>query len=316
MSDLDLSIDNLGVESIYSLLRKKINENEKDNELLKDHNLINQNNFVISKEDLKNAIKYIPFNEKSNWDYSTFSTSFNKNNLEFPEILSNIWTPTIINTDNGIDITNKIFVSEETIDYRMVNSIIKSNVLLNGNSMFWIFLHLDHEFDENTVVILFSKKEYSQRVVMSFGSFIKLDYIKPAEKKGDNFFIFQKQQLIKSFKKPKNKIGNDIYETKDSCLIKIAIIDEGYDKIKIIAKLNDGEEENELIARIYNQIANLDNLDQNSISSKEGKNYRVMISGSGTCCKVNNFYCETKLKNYLERNRLEMLEGCQCCEII
>ena len=316
MSDLDLSLNNFGVESIYYLLRKKNNKIIKENELLNSQNLLNQNNFGLSKEDLKNAIKYIPFNEKSNWDYSTFSTSFNKYNLEFPEILSNTWTPININIDNGIDITNKIFVCEETIDYRIVDNLIKSNVLLNGDGMFWVFLHLDHIFDENTVIILFSKVEFSQRVAMSFGSFINLDYINSPDKKGDNFFIFQKQQLIKNYKNPKNKKEKDIFENKDSCLIKISIIDEGYDKIKIIAKLNDGEVENELIARIYNQVTKFDNFDQNSISNGEGINYRVMIAGSGASCKVNNFYCETKLKNYFEKNRFEIGEGCGCCEIL
>ena len=43
-----------------------------------------------------------------------------------------------------MDITNKIFECEETIDYRLVNNIIKANVLLKGDGMFWIFLHLNH----------------------------------------------------------------------------------------------------------------------------------------------------------------------------
>ena len=42
--------------------------------------------------------------------------------------------------------------------------------------MFWIFLHTNHEFDNNTIAILFSKKDYSQRVSMSLGAFVKLDY--------------------------------------------------------------------------------------------------------------------------------------------
>ena len=149
---------------------------------------------------------------------------------------------------------------------------------------------------------------------MSLGAFIKLDYIKSSDEKGNNFFIFQKQQLIKSYKKKKN--DNDKYVMNDGCLIKITIIDEGYENIKIIAKLNDGEVDNELIGRIYNPVANLDNFDENSTNNNnDEKLYRVMIAGNGTSCKVNNFHCETKLKNIFENNRIQMVEGCQCCLI-
>ena len=48
---------------------------------------------------------------------------------------------------------------------------------------------------------------------------------------------------------------------KDSCLIKITIIDEGFEKIKINANLNEGEEDNELIGKIFNPVANFDNLE-------------------------------------------------------
>ena len=317
MSDIEVTTNNLGIEYIYNQIRQKLKKEQKDNELLIDQLLLNQNNLGFSKEDLKNAVKYIPFNEKTNWNYSTFSTNLNKYSLEYPEILSNSWTATNINSDNGIDITNKIFECEESINYKIVDNLIKANVLLEGDGSFWVFLHLNHEFDDNTVVILFSKKEYSQRVTMSLCSFINIDYIKTSKEKGNNFFIFQKQQLIKSFQKPKNKKEIDKYELKDSCLIKIIIIDEGYEKIKIIAKLNDGEEDNEMIGNLYNPVANIDHLDQNSTNNnnEEQNNYRVMIAGNGTCCKINNFHCETKLKKYFE-NSVENGEICQCCEIL
>ena len=216
-----------------------------------------------------------------------------------------------------MDITNKIFECEETINYRLVNNIIKANVLLKGDGMLWIFLHLNHKFTDKTIVILFSKKEYSQRVEMSLGSFIKSDYINTSIEKGNNFFIFQKQQLIKSYKRNKNTKEIDNYEKDDSCLIKITIIDEGYNEIKIISKLNNGEENNELIGKFYEPVTNLDNFDTNSIKNNdEENNYRVMVAGNGLFCKINNFYCETKLKNYFENNRNEAGVICQCCQIL
>ena len=316
MSDLDISTDNLNIEGIYQSIRNKL-KNINNNELLIDHNLLAQDNFESYKEEIKSAIKYIPFNEKANWNYSTFSTSINKYNIEYPEILSSTWTPTCLDSDNGMDITNKIFECEETIDYRLVNNIIKANILLKGDGMFWIFLHLNHKFNDKTIVILFSKNEYSQRVAMCLGSFIKSDYTNSSIEKGNNFFIFQKQQLIKSYKREKNPKEIDNYEKDDSCLIKITIIDEGYNEIKIISKLNNGEENNELIGKIYEPVANLDNFDSNSIKNNdEENNYRVMLAGSGLFCKLNNFYCETKLKNYFENNKNENGVICQCCKII
>ena len=189
MSDIDLYTDNLGIETIYYLLRKKSEKNK--NQILIEHNLLNNSDFGFSKEYIKNAIKYIPFNEKSNWNYSTFSTTLNKYNIQFPEILSNSWTATSIDVDDGIDITNKIFECEENIDYRIVNNLIKANIILEGDGMFWVFLHVNNQFDENTVVILFSKKEYTQRVTMSLGAFINLEYFKSSDEKGNNFYIFQ-----------------------------------------------------------------------------------------------------------------------------
>ena len=122
--------------------------------------------------------------------------------------------------------------------------------------------------------------------------------------------------MIKSYKIPKNNNVDDNYESGDKCLVKITIYDEGYDKIKIVAKLNDGEEENELIGRICKQVACFDSFEQsNTNTDAEDKNYRVMIAGNGNNCKVNSFFCETNLKSYIGSNRNET-EGCECCEII
>ena len=191
MSEIDLSIENTDIEAIYYILRKNAKKGQKDNDLFLEQFIFNQNNSNNNKEEIKQAIKYIPFYEKSNWSYSSFSTEINKNKVEYPEILSNSWTPICPNVDNGMDITYKIFECEESINYKLVNNLIKANVVLKGGSMFWIFLHLNnHKFDDKTVVILFSKKEYSQRVTMSLGSFVNLDYIKSSENKGNNFFRY------------------------------------------------------------------------------------------------------------------------------
>ena len=313
----ELSEDNINLEVIYSILRKNTKKTQKNNEILVDQYFFNQNNFELYKEEIKNSLKYISFNEKSNWSYSTFSTSINNHNIEFPEILSNTWTSTIPNVDNGMDITNKIFICEERINYKIVNNLIKANILLKGDSMFWIFLHSNGVFDDKTIVILFSKKEFTQRVSMSLGCFVNLDLIDNTTKKENNFYLFQKQQLIKSYEIQQKYKENDKYERNDTCLIKITIIDEGFDKIKIKSKLNDGEEENELIGRIFKQVASLDNIEQsNTNTDDEDKNYRVMIAGNGSSCKVINFFCETSLKKYIGNNNFGMRDGCDCCEIV
>ena len=300
--------DNRDLETIYSILRNNV-KNQKVNEILEEQFS------ELNKKQLKNYIKYIPFNEKANWSYSDFSTTINKNNIEYPEILNNEWNLICPNVDNGMEITNKIFVSEENINYKIVNNLIKANILLQGDGMFWIFLHCNHTFDGKTIVILFSKKKFCRRVTMSLGSFVKYDNLNNSEEKGNNFFIFQKQQLIKSYKIQKYPKENDKFEMNDTCLIKIKIKDEGFDTIKINAKLNDGEEENELIGRIYEQVAIFDSLEQINKDDEE-KSYRIMIAGNGQSCKVNNFFCETSLKKNIENYNPDMVEGCECCEII
>ena len=315
MSENDKKIEIRDLESIYSSLRKNVKKIQKDNEIIIDQYLYSHKNSELNKEEIKNCLKFIPFNENTYWSYSTFSTSINKNNIEYPEILSNSWTLIYPNVNNGMDITNKIFVSEESINYKYVNNLIKANILLQGDGMFWIFLHLNRVFDDKTIVILFSKKQFYQRVTMSIGSFVKSDNFNNYKENGNNFFLFQKQQLIKSYKIQKHPNQYDKYEKKDICLIRITITDEGFEKIKINAKLNDGEEDNELIGRIYKQVYLLDNIEQSNTNTEaEDKNYRVMIAGNGEFCKVNSFYCETSLKKYIGNN--DMKEECNCCKII
>ncbi len=95
----------------------------------------------------------------------------------------------------------------------------------------------------------------------------------------------------------------------------MTITDKGYDTIKINAKLNDGEEDNELIGNNYKQVVNIQNSGLNSIINNEN-NYRVMIAGNGAYCKINNFYCETIAKRFIDNNKVEIGEGCDCCKII
>jgi hypothetical protein len=286
----------LNLEIVYGLIK---NNNKQSN-----IPAINLQNLILTKQQIKNFVKYIPFNDKTNWYYSSFSTSYNKRSIEYPLIVSNVWTEANLNNENGIEITNKIFESQESVNYNYVDSSIKANILLQGESSFWIFLHTNKIIDENTGIIIVTKKEYSQNVVISLGTFANFNKMKIDGDNGNSFHIYNKQQLIENLKLNKKK--NDKYENSDACSIKLEIFDEGNDKIEIKAKLNDGKEDNLLTGYCFNQVANVD------CNSGE---YKFMLAGSGKYCKVNNFYCETNLKKSLLNNKKGEVEFCRCCNI-
>src|SRR4051812_28596107 len=95
------------------------------------------------------------------------------------------------------------------------------DVELKGESSFWLILRSTSVLDKYSAVLKFSKENNSQKVFVSFGTFVHDHENKPI------FKIFQKQQLI-NYSKDKNKSFLD----RDTCQIRANVLDNGDDKIK------------------------------------------------------------------------------------
>lgn len=225
----------------------------------------------------------------------------------------------------GTEICNLIFRSNEDINYKIVNNTLKSTVILKGESEFWIFLHCKEKFDDETIVILFSKTEFTEVVNMSLGLFIKTkdgnnDIDDESNDSEFSFRIFHTMQLIKSYNNNPNASINSKYENSDSCMVKIVVIDEGNENIKVSAWVNEGDAENQLNGNFCKQVIFNDSQDKIKNSSNfdlSNKNYKVMIAGSGAHCKVTHFSCETNFKDNIDyvNGCKQGFNSCNCCLI-
>ena len=288
--------------------------------------------YTYTQEEIFCSKKCIFFdnNNLSKWVSAPFESKLNERNILSPEIKGRWGVGPITQKRQGIDISNLIFRSNEDINYKIVNNTLKSTVVLKGESEYWIFLHSKEEFTSETIVILFSKSEFSETVFMSLGLFIKINSDENIDNNDDNeqindnnddycFRIFHTVQLIRSYNN--NDINNYKFENSDSCVIKILVIDEGKENIKVSAWINEGDAENQLTGNFCKQVALKYNNDkglQTNPAFELNNNYKVMIAGSGQQCKVTQFSCETNFKENFDfvNGCKQGFDNCNCCIII
>ena len=269
-------MSNIGIEKIYfNLIREVQQKFQKSKE--KEQKLI-QNQY---KRGLLTT-KCIEFNGNSkDWLYQKFDTIINnENEIEYPKKLNTRWENRVNDFEIKKEITTSIYLLKEGINFNIYNNIINMNFILKGNSKCWIFLRCDNGdyFNEKTIVILISKLKYSEHVFISTGTYIKND------NKSYDLYFFQTQQLIKTFDK-KNDDSLPFYTNSiDLCNIKLDIIDEGREFIKIKCYLNEGKDANELIASFCRPLA--------FSEDGEGKLFKMMLAGSGEKCQIVNFNCK------------------------
>lgn len=324
------NIKNLDSEELYQLIKTKIkNQKEKSNKI---KNIISQD-YTYTQEEIYCSKKFITFdnNNLTEWVSTSFKSNMNDKKILSPKIKGKWGTGVMAQKRAVVDITNLIFCSNEDINYKIVNNILKSTVILKGESDYWIFLHSKGNFDDETVVILFSKSEFSKTVTMSLGLFVQLENDNDCDKKFDDneenvsdneycFRIFHTMQLIKSYNYDEK--NNFKYENTDSCTIKILIVDDGNEKIKVSAWMNEGDAENQLVGNFCKPVSFNKNYDKNMKTSStfelNDDNYKIMIAGSGQQCKVMHFSCETNFKDNFDyiNGCKTSLNSCNCCSII
>lgn len=169
-------MENIGIEHIYLNLKLETKNIEEKN--------------IISSRPLNDTKKYkkkIAFPEDDSlWLYNSFQTYINDKFLECPVISPEEWEQfendqEYINS-NIIEIKNQILLLKEKIDYDKFNNNIITDIILKGESSFWIFLHDNEKFSDKTTVIILSKKDYLKRCFVSLGTFINKNQYKNKEK--------------------------------------------------------------------------------------------------------------------------------------
>ena len=313
------SIIDLNSEELYKLIKSRI-KNKLD-EMTNQKKLSSQE-YIYTQEEIYCSKKFISFdhNNLNDWVTASFGTDVNRKKILSPKIKDS-WCPCQIDQKRyGMEIKDKIFCSKENINYKIVNNTIKSTFILKGESDFWVFLHSKGKLEDETVVILFSKYQFSQIVFMSLGLIVKNDDINMGEDKKYFFRVFQTLQLVETYERnSKDYVMNTKYESADSCLIKINVIDDGSEKIKISAWMNEGNAENKLIGNFCSPVIlnNKEDDRRNSALDIITENYRVMFSGSGDSCEINRFSCETEFKEdygYFAGCK-QGFDSCNCCTI-
>ena len=122
-------------------------------------------------ESIKKVDNIFPMNS-TNWYYNKFTTHLSNNSIECPNIPSENWYQSSPGKKEPIELQNVIYQSKDEINYEYLDNIIKAEIILNGESTFWLFLHCGEKFNDNTIVITISKEDLSQRCFVSLGTFI------------------------------------------------------------------------------------------------------------------------------------------------
>ena len=310
---------NLNSEELYLLIKSKIN-NQINEEKKKEKS--SSQEYLFTQEEIFCSKKFLSFdnNNLNEWVSAEFGTDINRKKILSPKIMNSFCSCELEQKRTGIEIKDKIFCSHDNINYKIVNNYIKSTFILKGESDFWVFLHTNGALEEGTVVILFSKLQFYQTVFMSLGLIMKNDDNEKEKDKKYFFRIFQTLQLVETYNRNnKDYIMNKKYESADSSMIKINVTDDGSEKIKVSAWINEGDAENILNGNFYFpiNICNKSKDIRNMPFDIYTENYKIMFAGSGESCEIIRFSSETDFKedyDYLIGCK-QGFNSCNCCYI-
>lgn len=171
---------------------------------------------------------------------------------------------------------------------------ISTIISLRGESSFWLILRKG-DLQEDTIVIKLSKEERSQRIFISFGTWvIEEDLLETFKTKA--FKIFTRQQLV-DFSKVKSKM----YIEKDICDVKLQIIDSNEEKVSVKAFVNENKVPNEIACDYFFPFVGL---------------YTIMFAGVGDQCTVKSIIAKAYGKIVIEgKDNQTENRNCQCCSV-
>ena len=150
-------------EELYKIIKSKIKNQLTEG---KNHKKSYLNEYIYTQEEIYCSKKFITFdnNNLNDWVTAQFGTDVNRKKILSPKIKDSWISCDMTQSRSGIDITDKIFCSNDNINYKIVNNTIKSTFILKDESDFWVFLHSKGKLEEDTAVILFSKNQITETV--------------------------------------------------------------------------------------------------------------------------------------------------------
>jgi hypothetical protein len=162
-------MENIGTENIYIYLKsraKKIKEIFLTKKSSLSQSLKKSQNESINKEN-----NIFPSNI-TNLYYNKFTTYMNNKSIECPNTPSENWYQSSSDKKDSMELKNVIYQLKDEINYEYFDNIIKAEIILKGESTFWLFLHCGEKFNDKTAVLTISKEDFSQRCFVSLGTFI------------------------------------------------------------------------------------------------------------------------------------------------
>ena len=208
--------------------------------------------------------------------------------------------PNNFKIENLIELSNLAIRTINEIDYSIYKMTISINLILKGESEFWLMTRCfvkdeienginksSNVFDKYSSVMKITKENTSTRCFVHFGTFYEDK--NSGEIKYKTFF---KRQLIEYVK---NKVNYSFLEN-DSCEFKVELTDMGIELIKAQIKMNDSEISNELSANFYLPIH---------------KKAKIIIAGSGYSVQVKNLVLNVSPKD--DQFFSNEAHSCGCC---
>jgi len=175
-------MENIGTENIYIYLKSRA---KKFKELfLTRKSSLSQSLKKSQNETINKVNNIFPMNN-TNWYCNTFTTYTNNNSVECPNTPSENWHQSSSNNKEPMELKNSIYQLKDEINYDYLDNIIKAQIILKGESTFWLFLHYGDKFNDKTIVITISKEDFSQRCFISLGTFINKE-LNPNKSNNEN----------------------------------------------------------------------------------------------------------------------------------
>lgn len=221
-----------------------------------------------------------------------YSNNYNKKSEE-SKVNKKLKSTTIKDSANqNIILKNKIIkLKEDSIYLRSLSVEVEINILMSGESSFYIFSRCIDEFTENTVVCSVSKELESARKFVSFGVL---------EKKEENKFY------IKYLKKQEIPRQDNHIKSLDISEIKFIFIDNGDNRCFVFLTGQEFLNSNlYLVGDFYVPIETKSNL-MFAVSGDLVSIKRIVIKQTNR----NSYY------NYRNSNTNDSVHSCSCCNII
>ena len=199
-------MENIGTENIYLYLKSRAKKLKEI--FLSKKSSLSQSLKKGQNENINKANNIFPMNN-TNWYYNTFTTYMNNNSIECPNSPSENWYQSSSDKKGPMELKNTIYQLKDEINYEYFDNIIKAEIILKGESTFWLFLHCGEKFNDRTAVIAISKEDFSQRCFISLGTFINKE-LNRNKSNDKNYLNNSNSNTNKKMKLNINNIDNNI----------------------------------------------------------------------------------------------------------